>query len=135
MSRYAGSFNWPLEAGIVSSEFGPRWGKMHAGLDIAADEGEPVYAAAPGVVIYAGNGLSGYGNVVIVRHDADLTTLYAHNRHLEVHEGDSVKQGAQVAKLGSTGHSTGPHVHFEIRSGEKPINPRERLPSNQYISR
>jgi murein DD-endopeptidase MepM/ murein hydrolase activator NlpD len=135
VSTYTGGLSWPLEAGIVSSEFGPRWGKFHSGIDIAADVGQPVHATAPGVVIYAGHGMSGYGNVVIVRHDTDLTSLYAHNSRLEVHEGDSVKQGTVIARLGSTGHSTGPHLHFEIRQGEKPINPRQRLPSNKYIGK
>jgi murein DD-endopeptidase MepM/ murein hydrolase activator NlpD len=135
VATYTGGFAWPVEVGIVSSEFGERWGKLHAGIDIAADEGDPVYASAQGVVIYAGNGLSGYGNVVILRHDTNVTTLYGHNQHLNVREGDSVKQGAVIAKLGSTGHSTGPHVHFEIRDGEKPVNPRARLPGNKYIGK
>jgi murein DD-endopeptidase MepM/ murein hydrolase activator NlpD len=130
---YQGGLAWPLEAGIVSSEFGQRWGKQHAGIDIAADVGEPVHAAAPGVAIYVGHGLEGYGNVVILRHDDNLTTLYAHNSHLEVKQGDTIKQGTVIAKVGSTGHSTGPHLHFEIRVGEKPINPRDRLPKNKYI--
>jgi murein DD-endopeptidase MepM/ murein hydrolase activator NlpD len=132
---YKGSFDWPVEAGIVSSEYGPRWGKFHAGIDIAADVGEWVLASAPGTVIYAGNGLSGYGNVVIIRSDTNTTTLYGHNSKLEVHEGDTVEQGARIAKVGSTGRSTGPHVHFEIRSGDKSINPRERLPANKYIGK
>jgi murein DD-endopeptidase MepM/ murein hydrolase activator NlpD len=135
LSPYAGGFTWPLEAGIVSSEFGQRWGKLHAGIDIAADTGEPVYASAPGVVIYAGNGISGYGNLVILRHDSSLTTVYAHNSRLEVREGDSVTRGALISKVGSTGHSTGPHLHFEIREGDRPINPRERLPGNKYIGK
>jgi murein DD-endopeptidase MepM/ murein hydrolase activator NlpD len=132
---YKGSFDWPVEAGIVSSEYGPRWGKFHAGIDIAADVGEWVLASAPGTVIYAGNGLSGYGNVVIIRSDTNTTTLYGHNSKLEVREGDTVEQGARIAKVGSTGRSTGPHVHFEIRSGDKSINPRERLPANKYIGK
>lgn len=132
---YKGTFDWPVEAGIVSSEFGPRWGKFHAGIDIAADTGEWVLAAAPGTVIYAGNGLSGYGNVVIIRSDANTTTLYGHNSKLEVREGDIAEQGARIAKVGSTGRSTGPHVHFEIRSGDKAVNPRERLPANKYIGK
>ena len=133
LPTYSDGFAWPLEAGIVSSEFGQRWGKLHAGIDIAADAGEPVHAAARGLVIYAGDGLQGYGHVVIIRHDDSLTTLYAHNSHLEVKQGNTVNQGTVIAKVGSTGHSTGPHLHFEIRVGEKPINPRDRLPKNKYI--
>jgi murein DD-endopeptidase MepM/ murein hydrolase activator NlpD len=129
--RYAGGLQWPLEAGIVSSEFGERWGKMHKGIDIAADVGEPVYAIAAGEVIYAGNGMRGYGNVVIIRHDRMRTSLYAHNSELKVKVGDQVTQGSLVALLGSTGHSTGPHVHFEIRDGDTPLNPRSVLPASK----
>jgi murein DD-endopeptidase MepM/ murein hydrolase activator NlpD len=126
--QYAGSLRWPLDAYIVSSEFGERKGKMHKGMDMAADVGEPVYAIADGEVIYAGDGLRGYGNVVILRHDRKTSSLYAHNSELKVKEGDHVAQGALVALLGSTGHSTGPHVHFEIRDGDTAVNPRNILP-------
>jgi murein DD-endopeptidase MepM/ murein hydrolase activator NlpD len=129
--HYAGGLHWPLDAGIVSSEFGERWGKMHKGLDIAADVGEPVYAIAAGEVIYAGNGMRGYGNVVIIRHDRMRTSLYAHNSELKVKQGDQVTQGTLVALLGSTGHSTGPHVHFEIRDGDTPVSPRTVLPASK----
>jgi murein DD-endopeptidase MepM/ murein hydrolase activator NlpD len=126
---------WPLEAGVVSSEFGERWGKMHKGIDIAADVGEPVYAMAAGEVIYAGNGMRGYGNVVVIRHDRMRTSLYAHNSELKVKQGDQVTQGSLVALLGSTGHSTGPHVHFEIRDGDTPLNPRSVLPASKLAQR
>ena len=128
--QYAGSLRWPLDAYIVSSEYGERWGKMHKGLDLAADAGEPVYAIASGEVIYAGDGMRGYGNVVIVQHDRQMTSLYAHNSALKVHKGDHVSQGMQIALLGNTGHSTGPHVHFEIREGDTPVNPRTVLPKS-----
>jgi murein DD-endopeptidase MepM/ murein hydrolase activator NlpD len=129
--QYAGALRWPLDAGIVSSEYGERWGKMHKGLDIAADVGEPVYAIADGEVIYAGDGLRGYGNVVIIRHDRKTSSLYAHNSELKVKVGDQVKQGTVVSLLGSTGHSTGPHVHFEIRDGDVAVNPRNVLPKSK----
>ena len=126
--KFAGTLRWPLDAGIVSSEFGKRQGKMHKGMDIAADVGEPIYASADADVIYAGDGMSGYGNVIILRHDLQMTSLYAHNSELKVKVGEHVKQGALIALLGNTGHSTGPHVHFEIREGDAPINPRVILP-------
>src|ERR1700691_5339852 len=129
--QYAGALRWPLDAGIVSSEYGERWGKVHQGLDIAADVGEPVYAIADGEVIYAGDGLRGYGNVVILRHDRKTSSLYAHNSELKVKQGDWVTQGTQIALLGSTGHSTGPHVHFEIRNGDVAVNPRDVLPKSK----
>ena len=126
--QYSGSMRWPLDAYIVSSEFGERWGKIHKGMDMAADVGEPVFAIADGEVIYAGDGLRGYGNVVILRHDRKTSSIYAHNSELKVKQGDQVKQGMLIALLGNTGHSTGPHVHFEIRDGDLAVNPRTVLP-------
>lgn len=133
-ASYAGSYGWPLEAGIISSEYGPRWGHAHKGIDIAADNGEPILAAAEGVVIYAGDGLRGYGNVVILQHDAHTTTLYAHNSVLRAKVGDRVKTGETIALLGSTGHSTGPHCHFEIRYDGEAVDPRGKLARNRIFS-
>jgi len=93
-----------------------------------------VYATASGEVIYAGNGLSGYGNVVILRHDQQMSSLYAHNSALKVKQGEQVKQGQLIALLGSTGHSTGPHVHFEIRNGDNPVNPHSVLPKSMVAA-
>ena len=132
--QYAGALRWPLDAYIVSSEYGERWGKMHKGLDMAADSGEPVYAIADGEVLYAGDGLRGYGNVIILRHDRKTSSLYAHNSELKVKQGDHVSQGTLIALLGSTGHSTGPHVHFEIRDGDTAVNPRSVLPKSKLAA-
>lgn len=132
LPAYKGTYHWPLGAGIVSSEFGSRWKRQHEGLDIAADEGEPVYASASGRVIYADNRMHGYGNVVIVRHDSKMTTLYAHNRSLKVRLGEAVNQGQVIALLGSTGHSTGPHVHFEMRRSNTALDPRRLLPKSGF---
>ncbi|HTL11970.1 MAG TPA: M23 family metallopeptidase [Bdellovibrionota bacterium] len=132
VQAYSGGYRWPLDAGVVSSEFGGRWGKEHKGVDVAADMGEPVKASANGVVIYSGNGMRGYGNVIIVRHDNQVTTLYAHNSRLLKVVGQQVKGGETISLLGSTGHSTGPHVHFEIRDGEVAVNPRTRLNPAPY---
>jgi len=130
---YSEGYRWPLEAGIVSSEFGQiRGATHHQGIDIAAELRVPVYAAGAGEVIYAGNKLSGYGNVVILRHDQKTTTLYGHNSELKVRAGQEVKADQIVALLGSTGHSTGPHVHFEIRQNETPANPRNYLPKSRF---
>ena len=129
---YKGAFQWPLAAGIVSSEFGPRWKKRHEGLDIAADEGEPVFASAAGRVIYADSRMRGYGNVVILRHDNQLTTLYAHNQSFKVRLGETVSQGQTIALLGSTGRSTGPHVHFELRRSNVAQDPRRFLPKSRF---
>jgi len=129
---YKGSWRWPLKAGVVSSEFGPRWGKQHHGLDIAADLGVPIYSSADGEVIYSGSGLRGYGNAVIVRHDQKTTSLYAHNKKNVVIVGEKVARGAVIAYLGSTGKSTGPHVHFEIRGSRGAVNPRKILPKSRF---
>jgi len=130
--KYAGKYRWPMDAGLVSSEFGPRWGKQHQGLDIAADMGVPVHASAAGEVIYSGSNITGYGNVVILRHDQDTTTTYAHNKALKVKLGEKVAAGQLIALLGSTGHSTGPHLHFEFRAGNVPVNPRTKLPKSSF---
>lgn len=132
LPAYKGAYRWPLSAGVVSSEFGRRWNKAHEGLDIAADEGEPVLAAAAGKVLYADSRMRGYGNVVVLRHDSEMTTLYAHNQSLKVRLGDTVKQGQLIALLGSTGHSTGPHVHFEMRRSNVALDPRRLLPKSGF---
>lgn len=129
--KYAGAYRWPLDAGIVSSEYGPRGTRQHRGIDIAADVGEPVHAAAAGEVIYSGSGLRGYGNVIIVRHDNQVTTLYAHNSVLHVQQGAHVSQGELIGDVGNTGRSTGPHLHFELRQGEAAVDPRSILPQSK----
>jgi murein DD-endopeptidase MepM/ murein hydrolase activator NlpD len=132
LPAYKGAYRWPLGAGIVSSEFGRRWKKPHEGLDIAADEGEPVYASAAGKVLYSDSRMRGYGNVVILRHDSQMTTLYAHNQVLKVRLGETVEQGQVIALLGSTGHSTGPHIHFEMRRSHAALDPRKVLPKSGF---
>jgi lipoprotein NlpD len=129
---YSGEYRWPLDAGLVTSEFGLRRGYTHQGLDIAADRNVPVYAAAEGEVIYADSTLAGYGNAVIVRHDQHTTTLYAHNNALKIKAGQKVRADQVVALLGSTGRSTGPHLHFEIRENERAIDPRSHLPKTRF---
>lgn len=132
LPAYKGDYRWPLGAGIVSSEFGHRWHRPHEGIDIAADEGEPVYASAAGEVLYANNRMRGYGNVVILRHDAQVTTLYAHNQALKVRLGEKVEQGQVIALLGNTGRSTGPHIHFEMRRSHTALDPRKVLPKSRF---
>ena len=117
-----GQMSWPA-VGWISSPFGWRDGCVHEGLDIAAGEGEPVYAARGGRVIFAGP-RGTYGLTVIIDHGAGLTTLYAHASSLLVQENDWVKEGQLIAGVGNTGHSNGPHLHFEVRLNEVPYDPQ-----------
>jgi len=121
-------YNWPAK-GVFTSGYGWRWGRMHRGVDIAAPTGTPVSAAAPGVVVYARWNSGGYGNLVQIRHPDGSLTRYAHNSRLLVQEGQVVEQGQQIAAMGTTGHSTGPHCHFEIHPpGQGAVNPIAFLP-------
>jgi murein DD-endopeptidase MepM/ murein hydrolase activator NlpD len=116
-----GGLAWPV-SGPVTSPFGWRWGRMHEGIDIAVPTGTPVHAAASGVVIYAG-WMDGYGNFVILDHGGGIATAYGHNTSVAVAVGQSVSQGQVIAYAGSTGHSTGPHVHFEVRVNGGAVDP------------
>jgi murein DD-endopeptidase MepM/ murein hydrolase activator NlpD len=116
-----GGLMWPV-AGPVTSSFGWRWGRMHEGIDIAVPSGTPVHAAAAGRVIIAG-WVGGYGNLVVVDHGGGLSTAYGHNSSFAVGVGSSVSQGQVVAYSGSTGNSTGPHVHFEVRVNGSAVDP------------
>lgn len=117
------NFIWPAR-GVLTSGFGPRWGRMHRGIDIAAPIGTPIYAAAAGVVTYSQWNSGGFGNLVEIRHADGTLTLYAHNHRNLVRVGQYVEQGQQIAEMGSTGRSTGPHVHFEVHpQGRGAVNP------------
>jgi YD repeat-containing protein len=123
-------FSWPA-AGKITSRYGRRWGRMHKGIDIAGPIGTPINAAADGTVIASGWNSGGYGNLVEIRHNDGTTTRYGHNSRLSVAVGQTVRQGQQLAEMGSTGHSTGSHLHFEIRpSGGAAVNPISHLPAN-----
>ena len=119
--------------GAISSPFGPRINpifgnqEFHTGVDIAANEGVPILAAAPGQVMYAGV-MQGYGNVVILDDGGALATLYAHMSVLGAHVGQTVKQGQQIGDVGCTGLCTGPHLHFETRVGGIPVQPLDFMP-------
>lgn len=123
----SGAMIWPLD-GPITSEFGwrthPIFGtqRYHSGLDIGGDYGLPIVAAASGTVIHSG-WISGYGYTVIIDHGGGITTLYGHNSSLSVDVGDVVSQGQTIALCGSTGNSTGPHCHFEVRENGEPVSP------------
>ena len=117
----SGQLGWPV-SGPVTSGFGMRWGRMHEGIDIMTSTGTPVRAAGAGTVIYAG-WLGGYGNLVVVDHGGGLSTAYAHNSSFLASVGQSVAAGQVVSYSGSTGHSSGPHVHFEVRVNGSAVDP------------
>ncbi|MDM8566696.1 M23 family metallopeptidase [Candidatus Halobeggiatoa sp. HSG11] len=118
--------NWPLKQGRVSSGYGKRWRRMHRGIDIAAKRGTPIFAVEDGVVVRAKR-VRGYGNLVEIKHSNIYSTRYGHNSKNLVKAGDIVKRGQKIALVGSTGRSTGPHVHFEIRQSKVAINPIKYL--------
>jgi murein DD-endopeptidase MepM/ murein hydrolase activator NlpD len=122
-----GPLSFPVRAPITS-HFGWRThpilgtSRLHAGTDFGADTGTPIRAAGAGTVIFAG-WQGGYGNTVIIDHGQGMTTLYGHCNELYVRDGQSVQRGEAIAAVGSTGMSTGPHLHFEVRIGGEPQNP------------
>lgn len=120
-----GTLAWPV-LGSVSSRFGPRWGHMHSGIDIAAAYETTIHAAAAGKVIFVG-WYGQYGRCVILDHGGGLTTLYGHASSILVHTGDHVQRGDAIAEVGSSGNSTGPHLHFEVRVVGEPRNPLNYL--------
>ncbi len=122
----AGGWAWPAR-GTVTSGFGYRWGRLHAGVDIAAPIGTPIYAAKGGVVSYAGV-MGGYGNIIVVDHGNGMTTRYAHQNQLGASVGQTVRAGQQIGQVGNTGNSTGPHLHFEVRTNDSPHDPMGYLP-------
>lgn len=124
----ASRFRWPVDAPRVTSLFGSRWGRPHEGIDLQAAIGTPVYAADEGEVVYAGNTVRGYGNMVVLKHADGLMTVYAHNSVLLVKVGQRVSSGQRIALSGQSGHATGPHVHFEVRRDQVPRDPLQFLP-------
>ena len=139
-----GKLLWPVPHATVSQGFGPTpfafeasyagFPHFHTGIDLSVPLGTPVFAAADGVVVLArpmtdtAGALIGYGNYVIVQHDAGLKTLYGHLLAIGVKEGEQVKRGQLVGLVGSTGNSTGPHTHFEVRIEDSPVDPLQMLP-------
>jgi len=117
------AFIWPAP-GAIERRFD---GSRSKGIDIVNAEGTPVVAAAGGVVVYAGHGLRGYGNMIIIKHNADYLSAYAHNRRLLVKEGEQVGQGQEIAEMGQSGND---HValHFEVRYQGRSVNPERYLP-------
>ena len=119
------AWRWPAEGSVVATYAGGD--PTRQGIDIAGKAGQPVRAAADGVVVYSGSGLVGYGELVIVKHDDQWLSAYGHNRARLVNEGQLVKAGQQIAEMGRSGASRD-MLHFEIRYNGKPVNPQQYLP-------
>ena len=132
-----GMMMWPVPSSRrISSPYGPRWRGHHDGIDISARRGANILAADGGRVAYSGRGISGYGNLIIIHHGGGTHTVYAHNNKNYVSKGDRVHRGQVIGLVGSTGRSTGPHLHFEIRKRKKTVNPVAYLPvkSKYYVA-
>jgi murein DD-endopeptidase MepM/ murein hydrolase activator NlpD len=120
--------------GEFTSGYGWRWGRMHRGIDLAGPVGTPVVAAASGKVITAGWDDTGFGNRIEIQHPDGTVTLYGHNSRIVTHVGATVRQGQQIAEMGSTGHSTGSHVHFQIHpAGKEAVNPMSFLAGQKLV--
>ncbi len=115
-------FIWPVE-GKINQSFEEAENRAHQGIDISSAVGEPIKASNAGTVIYSNNSIKGYGNLIILRHSEDLVTVYAHNQANLVEEGMWVEKGQIIGKVGTTGRTSGPHLHFEIRKSNKAIDP------------
>jgi murein DD-endopeptidase MepM/ murein hydrolase activator NlpD len=119
-------FIWPIN-GTIHSRFGPRGANFHDGVDIAAPAGTPIHAIDDGEIIYSAR-LRGYGNMIVIRHDNGFLSVYAHNDRNLASEGQQVRRGEIIARVGSTGRVTGPHLHFEIRRDNKAEDPLLYMP-------
>ncbi|MFB0527294.1 MAG: peptidoglycan DD-metalloendopeptidase family protein, partial [bacterium] len=113
-------FSWPLKGEILAG-FGKQSGKRHQGLDIEGEEGTPILAIYGGIVTYSDDKLRGYGNMVIIKHNEDYSSVYAHNLMNLVKEGEGVNKGQTIAQVGATGWADVPHLHFEIRERGKAV--------------
>lgn len=124
--RSSSKFLWPVPSSKrVSSGFGRRWGRKHEGIDIAARRGAHIVAADDGVVVYSGKELGGYGNITVIAHDAGFFTVYAHADKNYTRKGQKVYRGQVIAAVGSTGRSTGNHLHFEVRRDSHAFDPKK----------
>ncbi len=128
----ASGFAWPI-TGPITSRFGWRNGELHTGIDIAADKGAEITASKAGTVVYAG-WANGYGLALKLDHGDGYETLYAHTSKLLVSLGDQVYAGRVIAKVGSTGNSTGPHLHFEVRRDGTAVNPMNFLNNSSMVA-
>lgn len=123
------AFDWPVDSAKLSQQFRSGAGsRNHWGIDLAGPRGTPIIAAEKGYVIYTGREFRGYGNLVVIEHSPEWATLYSHLDRILVKEGQFVRQGELIGKMGKTGRASGVHLHFEIRHNRQPVNPEAYLP-------
>jgi len=130
----ARGFIWPVRGHVLEGFGAGHGGTQNDGINIAARAGAPVYAAASGEVVYVGNELRGYGNLVLLKHEGGYITAYAHNAAILVRKGEHVVRGQTIARVGKTGEVGSPQLHFEIRQGRNPVDPVQFLPPEQQAS-
>ena len=123
LAKRLSKWHWPLESLVMTSEFGKRKGKAHEGIDFRAKVGTAVYAVESGRVVYSSQRISGYGKMVVVRHQDGLVSVYAHLSERLIEKGVKVRKGQKIALTGNSGRSSGPHLHFELRNGSQPFDP------------
>ena len=121
-------FVWPIQ-GPINSPFGPRNGRLHAGIDIGSPRYQEVVAAADAEVTYANDTRGPLGKTVVLQHARDMHTVYAHLSVIIARERDTIRQGQAIGGVGETGRATGPHLHFEVRRNGTPVNPQDHLPA------
>lgn len=114
---------WPIYGALITSYYGYRWNRFHEGVDLAGPAGSPIFSADSGVVVYSDNVIKGYGNMIVIKHSKNMSTVYAHNRRNLVEKGQFVKKGQRIAILGDSGETKGHHLHFEVRLNNKPVDP------------
>ena len=127
------ALSWPIGGGVVTSGFGQRKGSHHDGIDVSAPAGTAVRAAQDGDVLYS-DVLRGYGNLIILRHHGGLSTVYAHNQINLVREGQRVRRGDIIARVGTSGHTSGANLHFEVRKDNVARNPVYYLPPSAQVA-
>jgi murein DD-endopeptidase MepM/ murein hydrolase activator NlpD len=127
-------FRWPVSGRVISDYGSTRTGERNDGINIAAAQGAPIHAAASGTVSYCGNELKGYGNLVLIKHEGGYITAYAHVDNFIVNRDDRVLAGQVIAYAGATGDVATPQLHFEIRQGVRPIDPKALLPKTLIVA-
>ena len=126
-SSKVGSFRWPVRGRVISGYGAKASGERNDGINIEVPEGTPIKAAEGGTVIYAGNELKGYGNLVLIKHPSGFVSAYAHASEILVKRDDVIMRGQTIGKVGATGNVSRPQLHFEIREGNRPVDPLPHL--------